>query len=89
MDCWRVLEDEEGEVDFAVVDVNLGAGHSGQVAETLRARAIPFVFVTGYGERMPMKDRFPDHPVLQKPFAEERLASALGDLALGTASSNG
>lgn len=76
-------------VDFAVVDVNLGAGHSGQVAEILKARSIPFVFVTGYGERMPMKDRFPDHPVLQKPFAEERLASVLGDLGLGTATSNG
>ncbi|MEQ8588609.1 MAG: GAF domain-containing protein [Thalassobaculaceae bacterium] len=74
---------DDGPVDFAVLDINLGASHSGQVADALRTRDIPFIFVTGYGDRMPMRDRFSDRPVLQKPFAEERLAAALARLTLG------
>ncbi len=35
-------------VDAALLDINLGAGPSFEVAELLRERDIPFAFVTGY-----------------------------------------
>lgn len=35
-------------IDAAVLDVNLGDENSFPVAEVLRARAVPFLFATGY-----------------------------------------
>src|ERR1041384_6526090 len=37
------------EVDLAVLDLNLHGEMSYPVAEVLRARGVPFLFVTGYG----------------------------------------
>lgn len=74
----RVIETSD--VDFGVLDVNLGDTHAGDVAKELSRRGIPFMFVTGYGERSPMRATYPHAPVLQKPFAEERLAIALSNL---------
>jgi CheY-like chemotaxis protein len=38
-------------IDAAVLDVNLGSGRtSAPVADMLAARAIPFIFATGYGD---------------------------------------
>lgn len=39
----------EGEIDFAVLDINLAGAQSFPVADILRQRNIPFVFSTGYG----------------------------------------
>src|ERR1700709_523125 len=39
----------EAAFDFAVLDVNLAGVPSFPVADVLRQRGIPFVFVTGYG----------------------------------------
>jgi ActR/RegA family two-component response regulator len=36
--------------DFAVLDINLGAGTSLPVAQELSKRNIPFIFATGYGD---------------------------------------
>lgn len=74
----RVIETND--VDFGVLDVNLGDMNAGDVARELSRRGTPFIFVTGYGERSPMKETYPHAPVLQKPFAEERLAMALANL---------
>ncbi|MDF1793515.1 MAG: GAF domain-containing protein [Thalassobaculaceae bacterium] len=71
----RVIETTD--IDFGVLDVNLGGNHSEDVAWELQRRGIPFIFVTGYGEKLPTTRSFPDAAVLQKPFAEERLAGAL------------
>ena len=74
----RVIETSD--VDFGVLDVNLGDMNAGDVARELSRHGVPFMFVTGYGERSPMKAAYPHAPVLQKPFAEERLATALANL---------
>ena len=38
------------DIDFAILDVNLGAGQTSQpIAELLRERAIPFMFLSAYG----------------------------------------
>lgn len=74
----RVIETND--VDFGVLDVNLGDMNAGDVAQELSRRGTPFMFVTGYGEKSPMRETYPHVPVLQKPFAEERLAMALANL---------
>ncbi|WP_421739089.1 PAS domain-containing protein [Caulobacter sp.] len=61
------------EIDRAVLDVNLGGRIVTPVAQALSARAIPFVYLTGYQE-----PGVSDGPVLRKPAAAELLLSALG-----------
>ena len=52
-------------IDAALLDVMLCGKASFPVAEELRRRGIPFVFVTGDDEAV--GDRFPDVPVHSKP----------------------
>jgi CheY-like chemotaxis protein len=71
---------EELTVDFAIVDVNLNGQHTYPVAETLKARGVPFVFATGYGAQG-LKDEWKQSPVLQKPFQPDELTRAIDTLA--------
>ena len=64
--------------DAALVDINLNGENAYEVAEILRSRGIPFMFVTGY--RQPPDARFHDVPVLQKPFLISDLQYAVGRL---------
>jgi light-regulated signal transduction histidine kinase (bacteriophytochrome)/CheY-like chemotaxis protein len=66
--------------DVAILDVNLGAGTSGPVAEELRRRGIPFFFATGYGDRSMIPAGCEDVPVLPKPYESESLLAALRGL---------
>ncbi len=62
------------DIDFALLDVNLGSqSTSFAAAEALRARGVPFAFVTGYGAQGVRED-LRDAPVVSKPvdFAELR-----------------
>ena len=63
----------QAEIDLALLDVNLDGKPSYPVAEVLRARGIPFVFATGYGERG-IDPAFAAVPTLAKPFQHEDLA---------------
>lgn len=63
-------------IDVAVLDVNLHGGRSYPVAETLRARNVPFIFATGYGHAEGA-DAFADVPTLTKPYRNIELAEAL------------
>lgn len=63
--------------DLAVLDINLGATTSFPVAEALRARGIPFVFATGYGEGAELPDNLADVPIVRKPYSRETVARAL------------
>lgn len=67
-------------IDFAVLDVNLGNGiTSAPVAERLRQRGIPFIFLTGYGaDGRP--EGFEDAPLVSKPFTFDTLAAAIRNL---------
>ena len=59
-------------VDFALLDVRLGEDTSFATATILRARSIPFAFLTGYdAKRLPAE--FQGAATLQKPFNPERL----------------
>ena len=68
-----------GEFSAAVLDVNLDGLDIFPVADILAGRGLPFVFVTGYGERN-LPERYRDRPALQKPFQAEQLQAALAGL---------
>jgi CheY-like chemotaxis protein len=73
---------EENRVDAAVLDVNLGDETADPIADILAARAIPFLFLTGYA-RVDIEGRHAARPFLSKPVRPTVLIRALADLAIG------
>ncbi|WP_128253684.1 response regulator [Falsirhodobacter deserti] len=69
------------DLDFAVLDINLGQKLSFPVADILRSRNIPFIFATG-GMRDTPAEHYPDAIVLPKPFNLADLERALGTAQL-------
>ncbi len=72
-------EASKGEFNAAILDVNLDGQEIFPVADILAKRGLPFVFVTGYGERN-LPDPHRGRPALQKPFQAEQLRQALAGL---------
>ena len=66
------------EIDVAVLDVNLRGADTYPIAATLAARAIPFMFATGYG-RHNLRAPYGDAPLLKKPFQQSDLEKALAE----------
>jgi CheY-like chemotaxis protein len=63
--------------DFALLDVNLGAGETSfPAADALKARGVPFAFVTGYGDQGVRPD-LRDAPILSKPIDPRQLARVI------------
>lgn len=68
-----------GDIDCAMLDVNLGGTPSFPIAEALEARGIPYMFVTGYdGTAIP--PNFRARHGLQKPFRMRELQQAMAGL---------
>jgi CheY-like chemotaxis protein len=68
-----------GDFNAAILDVNLDGQEIYPVADILTQRALPFVFVTGYGERS-LPEPYRGRPALQKPFQAEQLKNTLAGL---------
>ena len=68
-----------GEFDAAILDVNLDGQEIYPVAEILAKRGLPFVFVTGYGERS-LPAPYRNRPALQKPFQVEQIKIMLAEI---------
>lgn len=67
---------DDGLLDAALLDVNVAGREVFPVAEALRARGVPFVFSTGYGQGgLPVAWR--DQATIQKPFTENAIRDAL------------
>ena len=66
----------EASLDAALLDVYVAGREVFPVAEALRARGVPFVFSTGYGEAG-LPDHWRGHPTIQKPFTESAIRDAL------------
>jgi chemotaxis family two-component system sensor kinase Cph1 len=66
---------ETADLDAALLDLNINGDYATEVADALRARGIPFIFVTGYSR--PEGLRFRDVEVLRKPFTAPQLRAAL------------
>jgi PAS domain S-box-containing protein len=60
------------DLDFAILDINLGGELVYPVADVLAWRGLPFLFITGYDVDS-IDERFRHVPVLQKPISRESL----------------
>jgi len=65
----------DAQADAAVLDINLAGERSDTIAAALRARGIPFVFASGYGNAPAGFEE--GVPLLGKPYREADLAAAL------------
>ena len=70
----------DGEIDVAILDVNVSGRQSFPVADILKARGLPFAFASGYGEAGVI-EAHRGAPVLQKPFRQSDLELALHSLS--------
>ena len=66
---------EQQQIDGAVLDINLNGDRCFPIAEALRQRGVPFIFLTGYDAIIPVELR----PVrlLGKPILGSQLVAAL------------
>ena len=60
------------QIDVAVLDINVAGVQSFPVARILRARRVPFLFLSGYGARG-LVEEFSESLVLSKPFNKSDL----------------
>jgi DNA-binding response OmpR family regulator len=67
--------------DAVIVDINLGNGPSFELAESLKARGIPFLFITGYDEDV-IPPEFADVDRLQKPVELRQMIEAVSKLVM-------
>jgi light-regulated signal transduction histidine kinase (bacteriophytochrome) len=68
------------EVDFAILDFNLGNENSLPVADLLAERNVPFLFATGYGDGLELPARYAHVPLVKKPYSGATLAQAIGPM---------
>lgn len=66
--------------DVAVLDFELGAESSEAIAEVVRARNVPFLYLSGYSEHDGRFGRWPGVPVLTKPLSAAQLARGIRDI---------
>ena len=71
----RLAQDQA--IDGAILDINLHGEMSFPIAELLHARAVPFIFVTGYEDRAIVPMAFRAAPRLDKPVTDEQLLEAM------------
>jgi DNA-binding response OmpR family regulator len=76
-DVLRLLAANDSPIDLTLLDVNLRGEPAFPIAEALRARRIPFVFMTGYSESA-IPECYRDVPLLEKPVATEEILRVLG-----------
>lgn len=68
---------DQGEITFALLDVNLGPETSRVVAEQVWNDGIPAALATGYGANPEILKDFPPLPVVSKPYALADLRKTL------------
>ena len=71
---------EREAVDIGLIDLLLGSETSLPVADRLVERSIPFALFSGYDDPRELVARFPQVPLLQKPFALAELVALLDQL---------
>lgn len=62
----------DGQLDLAILDMNVRGSLSFPIATLLRGRDIPFIFASGYGKRGLIQG-FRDSHVLCKPYSQNEL----------------
>ena len=72
----RLVQTEE--LDLALLDINVAGEEIYPVAAGLKARGIPFIFLSGYGSRG-LNGEWIGSALLDKPFAPEALECGIAD----------
>ena len=67
------------DIDAALLDISLAGRSVFPVADALRAKGVPVIFATGYGDAG-LREIDKDAPVLLKPYRAGELARALGEV---------
>jgi DNA-binding response OmpR family regulator len=80
----RTLEEAEAAVaasdfDAAIIDLRLGNVSTLSFAATLRDRAVPFVFASGYTSLGDISVSFPGAKIVGKPYGGDDILSALAE----------
>lgn len=70
----------EARIDVAVLDANLRGQTPSTLAEELRRRGLPFLYLSGYDEAF-IRAHLPEAPLLSKPLQIDALARHLDELA--------
>ena len=65
-----------GQLHGAAIDINLGRGPSFDIAQALKQRGVPFVFVTGYDAAM-IPAELADIERVEKPIRPRRFLAAV------------
>ena len=71
---------EEGDIDFAILDINLRVGMEGiELAKKANEMEIPFMFLTSYSDQKTLKEATQTKPgaYVIKPFSEEELRAGI------------
>jgi two-component sensor histidine kinase/CheY-like chemotaxis protein len=63
--------------DFGLLDINLGAEKSFEIASRLSNESIPFAFTSGYGEHAALPEKHEAARIVSKPYTRENLLSLL------------
>jgi DNA-binding response OmpR family regulator len=66
--------------EAVILDINLGGEKSTPVAVELRARGIPFIVASGYGEKRADEPALQDAMWFNKPIRDDRLLRVLADM---------
>jgi CheY-like chemotaxis protein len=69
----------EAQLDGAILDINLHGELSFGIADVLRARDIPFVFVTGYRDLSIVPCALRSAPRLDKPVSDDLLIESVSE----------
>jgi DNA-binding response OmpR family regulator len=64
-------------IDGAFLDVDLAGEHCFPLADLLRGKGVPFVFLTGYGEHSVVPAGFGGVPMASKPFDPQEIVALL------------
>lgn len=62
--------------DLAILDWNLNGENTLAIADELRARNVPLLFVSGYAEIRQIAERFPEAQLIAKPYAVDVFSNA-------------
>lgn len=67
----------ESRFDAAILDIHLQDESTYPLADTLRRKSIPFIFLSGY---LTIREGYTDIPFVDKPFTAETVTNALKSL---------
>jgi DNA-binding NtrC family response regulator len=70
---------DANQIDCALLDMKLGDETADAVAVALAQRAIPTIFVTGYGNGY-LPPGFESYPKLEKPYDQDELLSLIASI---------